>query len=136
MPEREFEANRGFIEELAGWRARFGLSPGGGADRAAAFLIHDAFLRTAFRWREEAARLAEQAGSGLGLALAASRRFLEEADEGFLKRLHERRVARYEAALAHGVPEEPHAVPDDLLPEWYWLAQPENHDYAQAFPTA
>lgn len=136
MPEREFEANRSFIEELAAWRTRFRLNPGSGADRAAAFLIHDAFLRTAFRWREEAARLAGQAGSDLGLALAASRRFLELADEGFLKRLHERRVALYEAALAEGRSEEPHAVPDDLLPAWYWLAQPENHDYAQAFPSA
>lgn len=136
MPDREFEANRSFIAELAAWRARFGLAPGSGADRAAAFLIHDAFLRTAFHWRAETARLAGDAGSGLGLALAASRRFLDEAEEGFMKRLHERRVARYEAALAQGLLEEPHAVPDDLLPEWYWLAQPENHDYAQAFPSA
>lgn len=136
MPDRDFETNRSFIEELASWRARFGLNPGGGADRAAAYLIHDAFLRTAFRWREEAARLADQAGSGLGLALAASRRFLEQADDGFLKRQHERRVARYEAALAEGRSEEAHAVPDDRLPEWYWLAQPENHDYARTFPTA
>lgn len=134
MADREFEANRSFIAELAAWRARFGLDPGSGADRSAAFLIHDAFLRTAFRWREEAARLAEGAGSDLGLALAASRRFLEQADEPFLRRLHERRVARYEAALAEGRSQEAHAVPDDRLPEWYWLAQPENRDYAQAFP--
>lgn len=138
MAEREFEANRSFLEELASWRRRFGLDPGGGADRSAAFLIHDAFLRTAFRWREEAARLADACLDDephLRIALAASRRFLElETGSPFLQRLHRDRVARYEAALAAGTPEEAHAVPDDRLPAWYWLAHPENRDYADAFP--
>lgn len=118
------------------WRRRFGFEPASGPDRAAAFLLHDAFLRFAFRWREEAVRIRSEASEAPSPALhvsrAASAALLRTLRDEPPSEVRDFLIRRHEARLTA---EEAHGVPDDRLPAWYFLAQPENRLYREAFDT-
>lgn len=144
MSQPSFAANRIFIDELVRWRRRLGLPAGSPEDRALAFLIEVCFRRHASAWRPALRALLEEASAherpALVLALRASQFLLEELPgpfspevADFLARRHRARVQAYQAALAGGPSTPVHAVPEEMLPAWYPLAQPENSEFQQAY---
>ncbi|MBW3005006.1 hypothetical protein KY310_04190 [Candidatus Woesearchaeota archaeon] len=145
-----YDRNLEQISELVIWRRLFRIPAGSYFDRAVAYIIHVLVLKYPKNWKRELDAIKERMIS-LGypkylgyLGELVSSIFIAYFDKDFpskdktealiaLRNYHTQQIGKCKEAQKAGKEIRFVAVPDEFLPDWYFIAMPENSRYQKHF---